>query len=296
MTTINKYRVKCETDNKFEYVWSESLPTVCPSNTAHTINTNTITIVDSVKNKVLQIKEESVPTGGNFQARTMSLPNITGNSITTEMMYFPFPISAMSVNIVTTQEHKGDIVNMYAGKDTIIGVIGQVVAPASAWVSQNYTTGSTVTFTHPIFGSRVYTCIKDTVSNETPLDGMYWKHGYEILVNSTVIENTSIGYELNLFDGVNTSNLGRVLCINIEMSKVYVEINPDQTFSPLTPTYVRQTVYIIRDFVIGEPWDRCIGDSKIGGSHIPADTPVEFSYQNVTGDTKNLVGHVEFLY
>lgn len=49
MTTVNKYRVRCLTDNKYEEVWAEQEPTVCPINTVHTIDTTLTTIIDTVK-------------------------------------------------------------------------------------------------------------------------------------------------------------------------------------------------------------------------------------------------------
>ena len=36
--TVYYYKLYCETDSKWEYVWSETPPTQCPTNTAHTID------------------------------------------------------------------------------------------------------------------------------------------------------------------------------------------------------------------------------------------------------------------
>ncbi len=47
-TTINKYRVWCNTDNKWEETWDEFTPTICPINYSHDINHETVTIIDSV--------------------------------------------------------------------------------------------------------------------------------------------------------------------------------------------------------------------------------------------------------
>lgn len=47
---IYKYRVWCSTENKWEYIWLEdtqSAPTSCPTNVAHTIDSNKTTIVSS---------------------------------------------------------------------------------------------------------------------------------------------------------------------------------------------------------------------------------------------------------
>ncbi len=42
---INKYRIKCETDDKHEYVLGTALPTVCPTNAGHTVSTGSGTTV-----------------------------------------------------------------------------------------------------------------------------------------------------------------------------------------------------------------------------------------------------------
>lgn len=47
MTTVNKYRVWCNVDSKYEYVWAETEPTTCPV-LGHEIDTDVTTIVDSV--------------------------------------------------------------------------------------------------------------------------------------------------------------------------------------------------------------------------------------------------------
>jgi len=48
MTIIAKYRVRCTTDNVWEFVWlpEDTVPTLCPSNGAHTIDTALTSIVE----------------------------------------------------------------------------------------------------------------------------------------------------------------------------------------------------------------------------------------------------------
>ena len=46
---VNKYRVRCTTDNTYEEVWAEQEPTVCPVNAAHTIDASLTTIIHTVK-------------------------------------------------------------------------------------------------------------------------------------------------------------------------------------------------------------------------------------------------------
>ena len=296
MTTIYKYRIRCTTDSVYEFVWGENPPTKCPTNTAHTVDLNSITITDKIEIDEVVIKEENVPTGGNFQAMTLSL-DIPANSTAYKPVHWPFNVTAFGVNFITNAAHKGDIIELYAGKNTTVGIILSSQAPISAWASGNYVAGDKVLYTHLVFGDRIYTCILDTVSNEEPTNTTYWRHGNALLVSSTVIDYVLIGYYIRLTDGVNADDVGRVISIDAESSIIYVENNLTNSYSPASPTYVQQTVYFIKDYEVGEDWERNIGEMKIGGSHIPADTFIEMSYKNNSvSDAKYIVGHVEYLY
>ncbi len=291
MTTLYKYRIYCITDSKYEYIWAETEPTTCPTNTAHTIDSNSITIVETREPEEIKIKEEITPTGAHFAATTIKI-NAIQNTITSSTISFPFPISALSIEFVTTTDHYEDIINMVTGKDTIIGNIVANVSPATAWTSQNYTEGQTVTY-----NSKVYTCILNTVSNEVPTDTTYWQHGLRVPVSQSVIDNTSIGYFIKLDDLTNNDDTERIIKIDTTNNYIYVEINPTNSYLAATPTYIRQSVYTIRNYDIGPAWEHEIGASKIGGSYIPANVLVTIEYDNksVTTD-KVLIGRVEYLY
>lgn len=47
MGQIGRYRVRCTTDSKYEYEWSETEPTVCPVNGAHTIDATQTACVET---------------------------------------------------------------------------------------------------------------------------------------------------------------------------------------------------------------------------------------------------------
>lgn len=42
MTTVNKYRIYCNTENAWVETWAESEPTVCPNNNGHSVNNNSV--------------------------------------------------------------------------------------------------------------------------------------------------------------------------------------------------------------------------------------------------------------
>lgn len=48
LISINKYRLYCNTSAQWEYLFSTTTPTSCPINAGHTINTNSIQIIDNI--------------------------------------------------------------------------------------------------------------------------------------------------------------------------------------------------------------------------------------------------------
>lgn len=53
MTSINKYRIFCVTDNVFEEQWSATPITVCPTNGSHDVNTDSVVTVDGQSSTVI---------------------------------------------------------------------------------------------------------------------------------------------------------------------------------------------------------------------------------------------------
>jgi len=292
MTTIYKYRLRCNTEGTNKTVWSETTPTVCPTGgDSHSIDTTSIVILEENKQDVVILKEELIPTGGNFQCTTLQVVANAGTTVYGNISW-PFNITALGVNFVTEVEHMGDEIEMTVGKDTIIGVTTAITNNVvTEWISQDYLIGNVVTWTHPVIGTQVYTCIQNTIGNASPTSSIYWQHGFEINVSSTVISYTMKGYYIKL----GTEDLGRVLFVNTSNNKIYMERAPTIIY-PAT-SYVKQTVYVIKDYHIGHPWNRTVGDMKLGGSAIPKNTLVEVKYVNNSLDTtKELIGHTEFLY
>ena len=54
---------------------------------------------------------------------------------------------------------------------------------------------------------------------------------------------------------------------------------------------------MVKDYELGQPWEHEIGDSKIGGTYIPADRVITVSYTNKSLDAdKKFIGRCEYLY
>ena len=240
---------------------------------------------------IVKIQEENVSTGGNFQATIIKV-NALQNTTSTASISWPIPISALSMSFVTSTDHKGDIVNASVAKDTVFGVLTSDLTAKNAWISQNYVVNDEVRY-----NSKNYNCILNTVSNEDPTNSTYWELQNVVLNLSNPIGNIFVGYYINLYDGVNTNDLGRVLSRNVKNKTLTMEYANSDTFLSVTPTYARCTVYYLKDLEIGDPWNHVIGESKIGGSYIPPNTTITVEYENKSLTTdKTIIGIIEYLY
>lgn len=131
MPVLYQWRLRCTTDTRFEYIWSETEPTLCPTDGAHTIDSSKTTIVDKIADNLIQIKEESTPTGGNFRAETKTI-NVPANTTQSFDYSWDFPIAVYAVYFVTTTDHEGDIIDLEVGPETTIGTITSDVSASTS--------------------------------------------------------------------------------------------------------------------------------------------------------------------
>lgn len=116
-------------------------------------------------------------------------------------------------------------------------------------------------------------------------------------VSATVLENVSIGFTVNITDGVNVNELDRVIDIDISNSTITCETAATDSFSPLSPTYVRTTIPFVNDMhfvVAGERF--VVADKKFGGKGLPPNVPFYIDYHNETGNAKVLAYNIEYIY
>lgn len=249
MADVHNYRLKCTTENDFVYTWNTEAPTVCPNDNTHTIDTNSITKITTVSSDMVEIKEETTNTGGNFGIEGIII-NASGDSVTNVDKSWPIPISIFSLTFTTETDHTGDIIDIYVSPDTITGAIVSDVS------------------------------VNDTV----------------ISVSQTVIDNIFIGYYIKLYDTVNTDDLGMVTNIDKSNNTITVQNASTNDYSLSSPTYVLQTIRMVRDLELGPPWKISFGRDKIGGSYLPSGTVIRLAYKNNTSAAKKLNTKLEFLY
>lgn len=291
MSEIFKYRVRCLTDEKDEYTWEEEEPTVCPTNSSHTIDASLTTQVDSVKSSVFTVQEESTPTGGHFETRSIRI-DAAPNGVTCKTMVWPYPVSALAVRFHAILEQEGDMVTCTVGENTTVGVATSACSVPTTWTAQNYVVNDRV-----LHNSLVYSCTADTVSNEDPTDVSFWSPGYVIDVSATVAPNVAKGFGIRLTDGVNADKLSRIISVDSKNNKLWLMSGPANAYSPSSPTYVQVTAFMTENYELGGEGQHDIGSTKIGATYIPAGIVVNVCYDNKHAtDTKMFAAYVDFLY
>lgn len=248
MSTVNLYRIYCETDDQYEQAWSENILTQCPVNNTHTVTANSVQLLNSVSNSIVEIKDLNSNVGGDFRIETKKITAPVGES--THDYSWKIPIRVHGIKFVTVDEHKGDIINNDVAPDTLIGSITSDVA------------------------------IGDDV----------------ISVTTSVIQSVKLGYYITLDDGVNSESLGYVTSINTNTNEITTELQASNSYLASTPTNVYMTLRHVINYEIGEPQTHSLGDMKIGGALLDANTISRVRYINNGASPKDFIFSLEYMY
>ena len=115
-------------------------------------------------------------------------------------------------------------------------------------------------------------------------------------VSPTVIQNCRYGSLVTLDDGNNSEALGYIVGIDKVNNTITVENAVTQGFAAATPTYIKQTIEVVKDVEIQGTAAIDIGKTKIGAAFLPAGTPIKFIYKNNQGNAKIFSAILELLY
>ena len=114
-----------------------------------------------------------------------------------------------------------------------------------------------------------------------------------INVSSTVIDNISVGRCLILDDGVNYE---RHVVTALSSDTVTIDVGTTYGYAAVTPTYCKMSVCMSHNIEISRGSRVVLGESKIGGSYIPANTTMRISYTNNGDSLTRVILYIEFLY
>lgn len=145
MSKLVKYRIWCNTDNKYEYTWDEEgiTPTKCPKNTVHDVDNNSITIVETMEDNSISIKTEEIETQGLTQVQSFEVDVLDTVGTYTKHISFPIPINVIRGKWFNKSNYDGDVLEFVIAEDSIIGAItsnvenGDTIINVSATVLAN---------------------------------------------------------------------------------------------------------------------------------------------------------------
>lgn len=123
---IFKYKIYCETDAKWEYVWldeNQAAPTTCPTDSGHTVTSNSVSISELVGPDIQTLRPFADPCG--HRARFKGYSGTAAAGVTTNLDY-TLPAERWIDGVELSQDGaaKGDTVHFQIVHPTY-GVVDQ---------------------------------------------------------------------------------------------------------------------------------------------------------------------------
>jgi len=173
-TNVNKYRFFCIEENGYVSQWGTVAPTICPNNHADkTIDLNSITIVEKIETNIIVTDDTSV---GFFCVEQFvhNVPAGSPGDISIFDISWDTNITLWKTVFTPLTENIGDIVNVVAAPDTLIG-----------YATAPITTGDTVISVSP-----------------TVLANLH--KGFEFVINDGVNKHVTVALDIDLVLGTVT--------------------------------------------------------------------------------------------
>lgn len=300
MTDINRYKIYCNTEAQDVYTWNSETPTVCPNNNTHSINTGTITIIQSVSNRIVEIQEEdpgvSEPTNGRFRSQGFQIQS-TAQEEHLEFSWC-YPVSALNIKFTANPKHIGDIVECNITPAEFLAYTDDTASSGATSLKldniniANAAVNDDICIIYPqdsytqclgkIATKDVNTnIITFTIALERPVEKNYYvsrrkKVGYltankqigDVLIdiNPELVALLQRGLYLTVSDVTNTQDLGEIYEINTQTNQIRVQNPLQYNFNMYSYLYI--TVKTLKNYKISANQQYVIGNSKIGGSYI----------------------------
>ena len=254
---IYKYKIKCLTDNVDEFWY---LPVDSPSPTTCPTNSSHLvdlpaTTVHVISDQQVTIREEYIPTNGKWRTESFWIHGDTGPSESVLNIMWDNPISALKMYLGVEEHNRFDEVDLL------------VMPPNSG--------GGT-----GVIGNL-------TATAPTGATGLH--------VSSTVTNNVMTADYISLVLGGEETCMGNILSIDKVNNIIYMKKPAPKSFPFTSPTLVKLRKYIAREYALGPPGFYPLGDSKIGGTYIPAGAVAQVIYRNKGTVPKNFYNSIEYL-
>ncbi len=117
-------------------------------------------------------------------------------------------------------------------------------------------------------------------------------------VSSTALQYARLGDAIHITEGVTTNQVGYVSEVDTENSTITTSIPTTNAFTAADGVSIQLTTIVLdRVYLHGNGGGVfSLGSSKIGGSYLPANNTIRFSYDNHEGSAKTFYTTLEVLY
>lgn len=115
-----------------------------------------------------------------------------------------------------------------------------------------------------------------------------------LTVSNTAINVLMIGYHVSTIIEGNSIDLGTIININKNTNQITLSQNLAQDITNGLP--ILMTIKVIENYEIGPAGAYVIGEGKIGGFSIPANTLIRVVYTNLTAVEKSAIAKFEYSY
>ncbi len=120
--TVNQYKIYCNTESTYVTGWGTIAPTTCYNNTGHTVNTNSVQIINTVQSNEVVINQENNAPANRFYVEALTVSS-AGIGTTTASYTFNASISLYSLTIAVPTVTFGDKVSLSLNPNTPLGLI-----------------------------------------------------------------------------------------------------------------------------------------------------------------------------
>jgi len=256
MATVYRYRIYCNTEAQWKYVWGPTPPVACPTDTAHPVNPDSISIIDEVSTTELKIKEVTAPSGqppvgGYYRLKSQAFDALA-NSTTTSSFVYPYPVGILSGTLKTDLTHTGDIISIGAAYDTTVGTIAA-----------------------------------DVITNDVVIP---------VPPSVLAVPYIRTGGHIRLTDGKTSTPYIPIATINMNTNVICLASGIPSGYLAASPTYIQVAVIFCDAVEIGVPGDYTMGKSNIGGTYVPPGVAFRITYVNNGNTDKRISLRYDFYY
>lgn len=289
VSSVSLFSFYCTTEAATVTVWSPTSPTVCPHNSAHTVDLSGLIILQtviastnstSVRNYRIYCDTEAAWVTGWSVDPPIKCYNNISHSVNLNSVQEITEVSENAVKIVEDAVE----VSRNISNDAI-----SVLVPSASSGSATYVFKFPNSFYSYQFGlSDIHQGDELTIAiNPNTVLG---HPGADITTGATtfiapmaLLMYGQVGYFITITDGVNTNELGLIRSINKVTGVVTMDVAATNDFVAAS-TLIKMTYYVMRSVPLSGHGVFGFGQDIIGGNPVPVGTSVVVTYKNNTTD------------